>query len=247
MEKPNYYAVIPANVRYDKDLTANAKLLYGEISALCDKEGHCWATNSYFANLYGLSQISISRLIKTLKDKGYIEVKISYINGTNGIDKRYIQICKESINKNDNASINENVKENNTSINNTSITKENIKESFNKSLFDKFWNAYPKKVSKGNAEKWFTKNKPSEELVNEMIDKINLLKTTEQWKSKNGQFIPYPTTWLNAKGWEDEIVNISTGDKPDWVDKKIEQVESSEKQMDELDELFRKVLRKNDR
>lgn len=200
MEKPNYYAVIPANVRYDKDLTANAKLLYGEISALCDKGGYCWATNSYFANLYGLSQISISRLIKTLKDKGYIEVKISYINGTNGIDKRYIQICKESINKNDNTPINKNVKENNTSINNTSITKENIKE-----RFDKFWNAYPKKKSKGVVEKWFTKNKPSEELVNEMIDKINLLKTTEQWKKNNGQYIPYPSTWLNAKGWEDEI------------------------------------------
>lgn len=200
MEKPNYYAVIPANVRYDKDLTANAKLLYGEISALCDKGGYCWATNSYFANLYGLSQISISRLIKTLKDKGYIEVKISYIDGTNGIDKRYIQICKESINKNDNTPINKNVKENNTSINNTSITKENIKE-----RFDKFWNAYPKKKSKGVVEKWFTKNKPSEELVNEMIDKINLLKTTEQWKKNNGQYIPYPSTWLNAKGWEDEI------------------------------------------
>ena len=200
MEKPNYYAIIPANVRYDKDLTANAKLLYGEISALCDKGGYCWATNSYFANLYGLSQISISRLIKTLKDKGYIEVKISYIDGTNGIDKRYIQICKESINKNDNTPINKNVKENNTSINNTSITKENIKE-----RFDKFWNAYPKKKSKGVVEKWFTKNKPSEDLVNEMIDKINLLKTTEQWKKNNGQYIPYPSTWLNAKGWEDEI------------------------------------------
>ena len=38
-----------------------------------------------------------------------------------------------------------------------------------------------------------------------MIDKINLLKTTEQWKKNNGQYIPYPSTWLNAKGWEDEI------------------------------------------
>ena len=78
-------------------------------------------------------------------------------------------------------------------------------ENFNKSLFDKFWNAYPKKKSKGVVEKWFTKNKPSEDLVNEMIDKINLLKTTEQWKKNNGQYIPYPSTWLNAKGWEDEI------------------------------------------
>ena len=89
--------------------------------------------------------------------------------------------------------------------NNKPNLKENIKESFDSDLINKFWEAYPKKKSKGNVEKWFYKNKPNEELVNTMIDKINLLKETEQWKDKDGQYIPYPTTWLNAKGWEDEI------------------------------------------
>ena len=59
MEKPNYYAVIPANVRYDKDLTANAKLLYGEISALAQKNGICFATKEYFSKLYNLSERAI--------------------------------------------------------------------------------------------------------------------------------------------------------------------------------------------
>lgn len=197
MEQPNYYAVIPANVRYDKDLTANAKLLYGEISALAQKNGVCFATNEYFSKLYNLSERAISRLICSLKDKNYIKVEIDNSES----NKKHRQICLEGVDKNDNGTLDKNVQYNNTSsINNTSITKENIKE-----RFDKFWNAYPRKVSKGNAEKWFTKNKPSEELVNEMIDKINLLKTTEQWKKNNGQYIPYPSTWLNAKGWEDEI------------------------------------------
>ena len=45
-EKPNYYAIIPAEIRYDKKLTPNSKLLYGEITALANKEGYCWAGNT---------------------------------------------------------------------------------------------------------------------------------------------------------------------------------------------------------
>ena len=47
--KPNYYAIIPAEVRYNEKLTANSKLLFGEITALTNKTGVCWANNKYFA------------------------------------------------------------------------------------------------------------------------------------------------------------------------------------------------------
>ena len=55
----NFYAIIPAFVRYDKDLQPNAKLLYGEITALTNEKGFCWAENEYFANLYNVSTTSI--------------------------------------------------------------------------------------------------------------------------------------------------------------------------------------------
>ena len=42
-DNPGYYAVIPANVRYDKRLKPNAKLLFGEITCLTNKKGFCWA------------------------------------------------------------------------------------------------------------------------------------------------------------------------------------------------------------
>ena len=83
--------------------------------------------------------------------------------------------------------------------------KNRIEENIYKQNFDKFWKAYPKKRNKGNAEKWFKKNRPSSEIVDEMIRQVERFKDTNDWKKNDGQFIPYPTTWLNAKMWEDEF------------------------------------------
>lgn len=211
MEKPNYYAIIPANVRYDKNLKDKAKLLYGEITALSNKNGYCYASNKYFADLYGVSVVTISSLIKNLIDYNYIESEIIYKDGTKEILNRSLKIINGGYSKKFNNPIKENFKDNNTSTNNTSINnppynpQKGENKKINEELFNKFWNEYPKKKSKGNVEKWFEKNKPTEELINLMIEKLRVLKTTSQWTKKNGQYIPYPTTWLNAKGWEDEI------------------------------------------
>src|SRR3982751_4920743 len=75
----SYFAIIPANVRYDKDLSANAKLLYGEITALTNALGYCWATNNYFSELYGIHEKSISRIISLLEKKGYIRTQVKKI------------------------------------------------------------------------------------------------------------------------------------------------------------------------
>lgn len=79
--KPNFYAIIPANVRYDKDLSPNAKLLYGEITSLCNEKGYCWANNRYFMELYNISDRQIRNLLKQLSDKNYINIEL--INNTN--------------------------------------------------------------------------------------------------------------------------------------------------------------------
>lgn len=71
--RPGYYAIIPADVRYDDGIPPNAKLLYGEISALIGKDGFCYASNAYFVNLYGFSDPTISRLISQLEKAGYIK------------------------------------------------------------------------------------------------------------------------------------------------------------------------------
>lgn len=71
--KPNYYAIIPANVRYCKTITMGSKLLYGEITALCNEKGYCWAKNSYFEELYQVDKTTIVRWINQLIKHEFIE------------------------------------------------------------------------------------------------------------------------------------------------------------------------------
>ena len=52
-----YYTIMPANVRYDKNLAASAKLLYGDITALCNEKGYCLYNNSYLQNYMELAKI----------------------------------------------------------------------------------------------------------------------------------------------------------------------------------------------
>ena len=127
--KPNYYAVISAEVRY-ADITPNAKLLYAEITAFCNMNGECFASNRYFANLYGKSKTTISNWIRELKTNNFIEVSYTYKKGTKEIDKRYIKILKGGIKENNKGGIKENFKDNNTSNNITSINSISIKEKF---------------------------------------------------------------------------------------------------------------------
>ncbi|MDU7212505.1 helix-turn-helix domain-containing protein [Clostridium sp.] len=119
----SYYAIIPANIRYDSSITPNAKLLYGEITALCNEKGYCWANNEYFASLYGVSKVSISKWIRQLVKKGYIDSVLEYKEGTKEILNRYLTIVNDPIKEKFNTPIKEKFKDNNTLINNTSNNK----------------------------------------------------------------------------------------------------------------------------
>lgn len=70
--------------------------------------------------------------------------------------------------------------------------------------FDRFWIQYPKKRSKGDAEKAWNALKPDEQLQDRIHDALERAKTSADWRKDGGQYIPYPATWLRAKGWEDE-------------------------------------------
>lgn len=95
--KIGYYAIIPATVRYDDQLTDKAKLLYGEITCLSSKEGYCYATNKYFAKLYNCTNRAIQNAISKLQERGYINIVIEesyqrkiYISSAMGYEKNFI-------------------------------------------------------------------------------------------------------------------------------------------------------------
>lgn len=69
--------------------------------------------------------------------------------------------------------------------------------------FERFWAAYPKKRNKGDAWKAWRALKPSEELVSAILAAVERARESVQWRKDEGQFIPYPASWLRARGWED--------------------------------------------
>ncbi len=73
------------------------------------------------------------------------------------------------------------------------------------SAFDEFWKAYPRKKSKGQAQKAWRILNPDNDLCSVLMQAVSKAKGSEDWTKNNGQFIPYPASWLNARGWEDEV------------------------------------------
>lgn len=96
--------------------------------------------------------------------------------------------------------------------------------------FAAFWSAYPKKRSKGQAARAWTRLSPSPELAETILAALERKKQSDDWLREDGRFIPYPATWLNAQGWEDEdarpptphkrweIVPLEEWDPLSWLD-----------------------------
>lgn len=223
-EQPNYYSIIPATVRYDDNICPNAKLLYGEITALCNKQGFCWANNKYFADIYKTSIRTIQRWIEQLSQEGYILVNYDYIEGTNCVESRCISLvdlatklscggdktvmgARQNCHGGHDISVMGhpyyNNKTNNT-INNGS--KEGQMTQFDpRDVFDIFWSKYPRKVKKKKTLEKFIKICKTEDIFKDIITGLEKYIISKEWKKNNGEFIPHPTSWLNGEMWNDEI------------------------------------------
>ena len=111
MESPNYYGILPANVRYDKNLKPMEKIVYCEITALSNKNGYCHASNSYFAQLYEVHKNTVGVWINHLVECKYLRAELIYKAGTKEVKERKLYISlptTETLQEKDCDSINEN-------------------------------------------------------------------------------------------------------------------------------------------
>ncbi len=185
-EKPSYYAIIPAEVRYSKTLTPNAKLLYAEITALCNMNGKCTASTEYFCRLYEVSRASIQNWLKMLDDNGYIIRVIIYRQGSKEILSRYIKLVDKPSLKmcTDNTNIN---------ITNTNLTDSNKKAFFKKPTVEEVHQYCNERKNKVCADAFIDFYESKDWMVgsNKMKNWKACVRTWEKRENRNNNTLPH--------------------------------------------------------
>lgn len=175
MEKPNFYSIIPAYVRYSSDINSFEKILYSEITALCDKNGYCFASNNYFSKVFEKHRNSISRSLKILEKAQFIRIDIDQDKGN--FRKIYLKNVNSPITKNCVTPNTKNCAYNNTSINNVSLYRENEKNN-------------DVSVSSKNAKK----EKTNKKKIDLIFDKLSEFEISNQLEKSISNFLEYITT-----------------------------------------------------
>ena len=230
-ESRSLYSVIPARVRDDRELRPNAKLLYGELSALAQAEGYCWASNAYLAELFDLAPKTVEALLRQLKERGHIQIEVERDPDTNEFIRRKIWICgppgtavtPSPQNRGDPPLKNEGENNINIIINNkeppynppagdTPAVKKKNKSipKYRPDLFERFWKKYPPREGRRDhrpkAVAAWDKLKPSIELCRKMSAELDPENWPESWHRDDGRYIPLPSTWLSQELWNVERV-----------------------------------------
>ncbi|MFV9733583.1 conserved phage C-terminal domain-containing protein [Ligilactobacillus salivarius] len=249
-EKPSYYSILTADVRYNKKLNASEKLLFSEITALSNKYGYCVAGNGYFSKLYNVSDRSVTRWIKHLKECGYLEYVPIYKDNSKEIAERRlypITNSKDPLDKNVYRGrqkcpnpLDKNVEDNITSINNINISDKDNSESNNKNRFNysKFINSINEEANtnfrnSSNNRKLIharlADGYAEEELVKVIKFKANQWKDNEKMK----KYIAL-TTLLRPSNFDKYIQEVESAPEPQ--EKRKRKVPLKEKERDPIEE-----------
>lgn len=90
--------------------------------------------------------------------------------------------------------------------------------------FNVFWNEYPRRVKRINAERAFKNNVKSWDVLKDIIVDIKQRFAFGVWDANEVKYIPHPTTYLNNLMWEDELTELKSVSKN--VDKEVKSIAS---------------------
>lgn len=186
-------------------------------------EGRYWTYNSlsaYAGLFYYVSESTIKRAIKHLKDEGLIYAgnfnndRFNHTNYYTLTDKGYALIKNPTDRTGQNDLIdttysdlplfNKNTDSTDISISDSTLQIPLISpEEKLKLLFEEFWKLYPKKNKKQNAFREFKKIKDVESLMPIILDDVERKKRSKNWTKDNGQYIPDPERYIKNERWND--------------------------------------------
>lgn len=225
-QKPGYYAILPAAVRYDDRLRPNGKLLYAEITALASRDGYCWADNAFFAQNFELTERSVQTLLKQLEELGYLTIEVVQKGNQNQPEQRRIwvqeaRICSRINFRERGGADEQNFRAgeqnfqttlDNNIINNNPPTPQGcgVVENggfYKAGRFEGFWKFYKSVVPKGRpvgdkqrAVKAWCRQKPTDADIAAMGAALITASKQDDWR--RGVGIPHAATWLNQRRWE---------------------------------------------
>ena len=225
IQKPRFYSILPADVRFDDRLTDKAKILYSDITALVEMGGQCYATDSYFATLHKADKRTVQRWLSNLEKCGYIKREIVYKSDKKTIEKRYIRVLNinvptygqnshDPIDKNVYTPIDKNVVYNNQNTN-TKNKKKRVKKEIVETVVSPTLDDIKKLVSENglkiNPDTVFKHLKLYNFKPGRLkITQSNLLVYLEKWETMEDKFSP---TKSNRKTKNQEVEKTVT---PDW-------------------------------
>lgn len=212
---------IPASLWLDHSLSTNEKVMLVEISSLEDDVRGCYATNAHFAAFFGLSVSRVSEIISGLAERGLI--KVEQIREGKRVIERRLRISNpfdKPKTPSENAANpfgkhgeppSENTQGSNTPMSNTKRVNNPCSSGANElGDFERFWKLYPKKKSRKDALKAWSKLQPDADLQAVMLTALANHCASRDWAKEGGQFIPNAATWLNGERWHD-VLQSATG------------------------------------
>lgn len=87
----SWYAVITAEILYNKELTDKQKILMAVISNLSNEQGYCFATNKFLGNLLNCDALTVSRNLSFLEEKKYIN-RVMVLNEDGSLKYRALTV-----------------------------------------------------------------------------------------------------------------------------------------------------------